>query len=228
MELNNIKENLERKQTYKEIKKSKRQECFSNVKRIFNSRTFECIAINIVLAIIIVFCSYSYFNSIDLLDYNSVHHDIIIMTKIAIGIVLILFVGLITPALMFVESKIQDLAIKNKLNKMSYKRMQYIPLTKAEFVKLEIHNITDYATFLNEFLKVKVDYFHFWELLDWDQTRIATPPRMVINKINESLMCLDEIPENGQQIEFHYTDGFVVCKSCKTELSILDFFKDFI
>lgn len=216
MKVNNVKENLEMKQTYKEIKKSKRQECFSKVKKIFNSGIFKCIAINIVLAIIIVFCSYSCFNSIDPLDFNSVQYDIIIMTKVAIGLVLILFIGVITPALMFVESKIQDLVITNKLNKMSYERMQYIPLTKAEFVKLGIHNITDYATFLNDFLKVKIDYFHFLELLYWDRTGIATPPQMIIDKINESLIYLDEIPENGQQIEFHYTDGFVVCTVVET------------
>ena len=202
MEVNNIKENLEKKQTYKEIKKSKRQEFFSELKEIFDSSTFKCIAVNIVLAIIIVLCCYAYFNSIAPLDYNSVQHDIIITTKIAIGIVLVLSVALLTLALMFIESKIQYVAIAKKIEKMSYKKMQYIPLTKAEFIKLEIHDIHDYVTFLNEFLKIKIDYFDFWELLDWVQAGIATPPQMIVDKINESLIYLDEIPEKGQQIEF--------------------------
>lgn len=202
MEVNNINKNLEKKQTYKEIKKSKRQEFFSELKEIFNSPTVKCIAVNIVLAIIIVLCSYAYFNSIAPIDYNSVQHDIMITTKIAIGIVLVLSVALLTAVLIFIESKIQYVVISKKIEKMSYKKMQYIPLTKAEFMKLEIHNITDYVTFLNKFLKVKIDYFHFWELLDWDQTGIATPPQMIIDKINESLIYLDEIPEKGQQIEF--------------------------
>lgn len=202
MEVNNINKNLEKKQTYKEIKKSKRQEFFSELKEIFNSPTVKCIAVNIVLAIIIVLCSYAYFNSIAPIDYNSVQHDIMITTKIAIGIVLVFSVALLTAVLIFIESKIQYVVISKKIEKMSYKKMQYIPLTKAEFMKLEIHNITDYVTFLNKFLKVKIDYFHFGELLDWDQTGIATPPQMIIDKINESLIYLDEIPEKGQQIEF--------------------------
>lgn len=221
MEVNNIKENLEKKQTYKEIKKSKRQEhkkikkdkiqkLFSKLNEIFTSGSFKCIAVNTVLTIIIVIVLYSPV----LFGPYPVQHDIGIMAKIVIGILSIFGFGLIALTLMFIESRIQNLVITKKLNKMSYKRMQYIPLTKTEFIKLEIHNINDYVIFLNEFLEVRIDYFHFFELLDWYRTKIATPPQMVINKINESLMCLDEIPENGQQIEFHYTDGFVVYNPC--------------
>ena len=202
MEVNNVKENLKMKQTYKEIKKNKKQEFFSELKEIFNSPIVKCIAINMVLAIIIVLCSYACFNSIIPLDYNSVQHVIRIMIKISIGIMLVLIAALLTPALMFIESKIQYVVIAKKIEKMSYQKMQYIPLTKSEFIKLEIHDIHDYVTFLNEYLKVKIDYFHFFELLDWDQTGIATPPQMIIDRINESLIFLEELPESNQQITF--------------------------
>lgn len=202
MEVNNINKNLEKKQTYKEIKKSKRQEFFSELKEIFNSPTVKCIAVNIVLAIIIVLCSYAYFNSIAPIDYNSVQHDIMITTKIAIGIVLVFSVALLTAVLIFIESKIQYVVISKKIEKMSYKKMQYIPLTKAEFMKLEIHNITDYVTFLNKFLKVKIEYFDIYVFSTAYRAVTAAPPQMIIDKINESLIYLDEIPEKGQQIEF--------------------------
>ncbi len=202
MEVNNVKENLEKKQTYKEIKKSKRQEFFSELKETFSSSTFKCIAVNIVLAIIIVFCSYAFLNSVEPLDYNSVSPDKRIILKIAIGFMLVLCVPLATLILRLVESKIQDLVIRKKLSKMSYKKMQYIPLTKVEFIKLEIHNIADYVTFLNEFLRVRIDYFDFDELTDVYQTTIATPPKMIIDKINETLIFLENLPESNQQITF--------------------------
>ena len=103
MKVNNAKEycifpeinnNLELKQTFKEIKKNKRQEFFSELKEIFSSSTFKCIAVNIVLAIIIVLCSYAFLNSVEPLDYNSVSPDKRIILKIAIGFILVLCVPL--------------------------------------------------------------------------------------------------------------------------------------
>ena len=147
MKVNNVKENLELKQTYKRIKRSKRQEFFSELKEIFSSSKFKYIVVNIILAIIIVFCSYARFNFIAPIDYDSVPPNIRIMLKIAIGSICVLCVPLAAFVLRLVESKIQDLVIGKKLSKMSYKKMQYIPLTKSEFIKLEIHNITDYVIF---------------------------------------------------------------------------------
>lgn len=203
MEVNNVKENLKMKQTYKEIKKNKKQEFFSELKEIFNSNEFKCIVVNIILAIIIVLCSYICFNFIVPIDYDSVSPDKRIILKIAIGAICVLCVPLAAPALMFIESKIQDLLIRKKLSKMSYKKMQYIPLTKSEFIKLEIHSITDYVTFLNEFLKVKKEYFDIYDLETAHSAVTATPPQMILDKINESLIYLDELPESNQQITFN-------------------------
>lgn len=204
MKINGIKkEELIVKQTYKEIKKSKRQEFLSELKKIFNSPIVKCIAINMVLAIIIVLCSYACFNSIVPLDYNSFQHVIRIILKIAIGFMCVLCVPLAALVLMFIESKIQDLVIGKKLSKISYKKMQYIPLTKSEFIKLEIHNITDYVTFLNEFLKAKIEYFDIYVFETAHIAATATPPQMILDKINESLIYLDELPEINQQITFN-------------------------
>lgn len=199
MKVNNIKENLKMKQTYKEIKKNKRQEF---LKEIFNSSEFKYIIVNIILAIIIVLCSYICFNFIYPIDYDSVSPDKRIILKIFIGSICVLCVPLAVPVLMFIESKIQDLVIEKKLSKMSYKKMQYIPLTKSEFIKLEIHNITDYVTFLNEFLKVKKEYSDIYDFETVYIAITATPPQMVLDKINESLIFLEKLPESNQQITF--------------------------
>lgn len=208
-EINN---NLELKQTCKEIKKNKRQDFFSELKEIFNSKKFKYIVVNIILAIIIVFCSYACFNSIAPLDYNSVPPDKRIMLKIAIGSICVLWVPLAALVLRLVEGKIQDLVIEKKLSEMSYKKMQYIPLTKSEFIKLEIHNITDYSSFLNDFLKAKIEYFDIYVFSTAYRAVTATPPQMILDKINESLIYLAELPESGQQIGFNDVNKFIVKK----------------
>lgn len=212
MKVNNAKEycifpeinnNLELKQTCKEIKKNKRQDFFSELKETFNSKKFKYIVVNIILAIIIVLCSYARFNFIAPIDYNSVSPDKRISLRIAVGFVCVLFVSLAALVLRLVEGKIQDLVIEKKLSKMSYKKMQYIPLTKSEFIKLEIHNITDYVTFLNDFLKAKIEYFDINVFSTAYRAVTATPPQMILDKINESLIYLAELPECGQQIGFN-------------------------
>lgn len=213
MKINDIKkEELIVKQTYKEIKKSKRQERFSEIKKIFNSKKFKYIVVNIILAIIIVLCSYACFNFIDPIDYDSVPPDKRIMLKIAIGSICVLWVPLAALVLRLVEGKIQDLVIEKKLSGMSYKKMQYIPLTKSEFIKLEIHNITDYVTFLNDFLKAKIEYFDIYVFSTAYRAVTATPPQMILDKINESLIYLAELPESGQQIGFNDVNKFIVKK----------------
>jgi len=202
MKVNNVKENLELKQTYKRIKRSKRQEFFSELKEIFSSSKFKYIVVNIILAIIIVFCSYARFNFIAPIDYDSVPPNIRIMLKIAIGSICVLCVPLAAFVLRLVESKIQDLVIGKKLSKMSYKKMQYIPLTKSEFIKLEIHNITDYVIFLNDFLKAKIKYFDIYAFETTHSAVTAAPPQMILDKINESLIFLEKLPESNQQITF--------------------------
>ena len=216
MEVNNVKENLKMKQTYKEIKKNKKQDFFSELKEIFNSSEFKYIVVNIILAIIIVLCSYICFNFIAPIDYDSVPPDKRIILKIAIGSICVLCVPLAVPALMFIESKIQNLLIRKKLSKMSYKKMQYIPLTKSEFIKLEIHNITDYSSFLNDFLEAKIEYFAIYDFETVYRAVTATPPQMILDKINESLIYLAELPECGQQIGFNNdVKKFIVKKGKK-------------
>lgn len=211
MKVNNAKEycifpeinnNLELKQTFKEIKKNKRQDFFSELKETFNSKKFKYIVVNIILAIIILFCSYDRFNSIALLDHDFVSPDKRIILKIAIGFICVLCISLVAHLLRLVESIIQDLVIEKKLRKMSYKKMQYIPLTKSEFIKLEIHNITDYVTFLNDFLKAKIEYFDICVFSTAYRAVTAEPPQMVLDKINESLIFLEKLPESNQQITF--------------------------
>lgn len=221
MKVNNTKEycifpeinnNLELKQTFKEIKKNKRQDFFSELKETFNSKKFKYIVVNIILAIIILFCSYDRFNSIALLDHDFVSPDKRIILKIAIGFICVLCISLVAHLLRLVESIIQDLVIEKKLRKMSYKKMQYIPLTKSEFIKLEIHNITDYVTFLNDFLKAKIEYFDICVFSTAYRAVTAAPPQMVLDKINESLIYLAELPESGQQIGFNDVNKFIVKK----------------
>lgn len=221
MKVNNAKEycifpeinnNLELKQTFKEIKKNKRQDFFSELKETFNSKKFKYIVVNIILAIIIVLCSYAHFNFIAPIDYDSFPPDKRITLKIAVGFVCVLFVSLAALVLRLVEGKIQDLVIEKKLSKMSYKKMQYIPLTKSEFIKLEIHNITDYVTFLNDFLKAKIEYFDINVFSTAYRAVTATPPQMILDKINESLIYLAELPESGQQIGFNDVNKFIVKK----------------
>ena len=221
MKVNNTKEycifpeinnNLELKQTFKEIKKNKRQDFFSELKETFNSKKFKYIVVNIILAIIIVLCSYARFNFIAPIDYDSFPHDKRIALKISVGFVCVLFVSLAALVLRLVEGKIQDLVIEKKLSKMSYKKMQYIPLTKSEFIKLEIHNITDYVTFLNDFLKAKIEYFDINVFSTAYRAVTATPPQMILDKINESLIYLAELPESGQQIGFNDVNKFIVKK----------------
>lgn len=202
MKVNNVKENLKMKQTYKEIKKNKKQEFFSELKEIFNSSEFKYIVVNIILAIIIVLCSYICFNFIVPIDYDSVSPDKRIILKIFIGSICVLCVPLAAFVLRLVESKIQDLVIGKKLSKMSYKKMQYIPLTKPEFIKLEIHNITDYVIFLNDFLKAKIKYFDIYAFETTHSAVTAAPPQMILDKINESLIFLEKLPESNQQITF--------------------------
>lgn len=208
-EINN---NLELKQTCKEIKKNKRQDFFSELKEIFNSKKFKYIVVNIILAIIIVLCSYACFNFINPIDYDSVPPDKRIMLKIAVGFIWVLCVPLAALALRSVENEIQDVVITKKLNKMSYEKMQYIPLTKSEFIKLEIHNITDYSSFLNDFLKAKTEYFDIYVFETAHRAVTAAPPQMILDKINESLIYLAELPESGQQIGFNDVKGFIVKK----------------
>ena len=202
MEVNNVKENLKMKQTYKEIKKNKKQEFFSELKEIFNSSEFKYIVVNIILAIIIVLCSYICFNFIVPIDYDSVSPDKRIILKIFIGSICVLCVPLAAFVLRLVDSIIQDLVIGKKLSKMSYKKMQYIPLTKSEFLKLEIHNITDYVIFLNDFLKAKIKYFDIYAFETTHSAVTAAPPQMILDKINESLIFLEKLPESNQQITF--------------------------
>lgn len=46
----------------------------------------------------------------------------------------------------------QEKFLINKACKLSYEKMQYIPLTKNELASLNIHNVNDYVHFLNDFL----------------------------------------------------------------------------
>ena len=89
-----------------------------------------------------------------------------------------------------------------KANKLSWKKMQYIPLTEGELTSLNIHNIYDYISFLNNFLTVGVEYFSFFDFKNVEIYSCAKPPKAILDEINKSLKYLDELPESNQQITF--------------------------
>ena len=102
--------------------------------------------------------------------------------------------------------------IKNiKANKLSCEKMQYIPLTEGELKSLNIHNIYDYISFLNDFLIVGVEYFSFSEFENIKIYSCAEPPKAILDEINKSLTYLDEAPEGCGYIAFAGNEYVYAC-----------------
>lgn len=90
----------------------------------------------------------------------------------------------------------QEKFLINKACKLSYEKMQYIPLTKNELTSLNIHNVNDYVHFLNDFLMSEVMYFSYSQSTILTIRQIARPPQQLLNEINKSLFVyLDEKPD---------------------------------
>lgn len=90
----------------------------------------------------------------------------------------------------------QEKFLINKACKLSYEKMQYIPLTKNELASLNIHNVNDYVHFLNDFLMSEVMYFSYSQSTILTIRQIARPPQQLLNEINKSLyVYLDEKPD---------------------------------
>ena len=84
-----------------------------------------------------------------------------------------------------------------KANKLSWKKMQYIPLTEGELTSLNIHNIYDYISFLNDFLTASVEYFSFRYFENIEIYNCAKPPKAILDEINKSLKYLDDAGNAG-------------------------------
>ncbi len=90
----------------------------------------------------------------------------------------------------------QEKFLINKACKLSYEKMQYIPLTKNELASLNIHNVNDYVHFLNDFLTSEVMYFSYSQSKILTIRQIARPPQQLLNEINKSLFVyLDKMPD---------------------------------
>lgn len=95
-----------------------------------------------------------------------------------------------------IKVNFQEKFLINKACKLSYEKMQYIPLTKNELVSLNIHNVNDYVHFLNDFLMSEVMYFSYSQSTILTIRQIARPPQQLLNEINKSLFVyLDEKPD---------------------------------
>lgn len=95
-----------------------------------------------------------------------------------------------------IKVNFQEKFLINKACKLSYEKMQYIPLTKNELTSLNIHNVNDYVHFLNDFLMSEVMYFSYSQSTILTIRQIASPPQQLLNEINKSLFVyLDEKPD---------------------------------
>ena len=95
-----------------------------------------------------------------------------------------------------IKVNFQEKFLINKACKLSYEKMQYIPLTKNELTSLNIHNVNDYVHFLNDFLMSEVMYFSYSQSTILTIRQIARPPQQLLNEINKSLFVyLDEFSE---------------------------------
>lgn len=95
-----------------------------------------------------------------------------------------------------IKVNFQEKFLINKACKLSYEKMQYIPLTKNELTSLNIHNVNDYVNFLNDFLMSEVMYFSYSQSTILTIRQIARPPQQLLNEINKSLFVyLDEKPD---------------------------------
>ena len=95
-----------------------------------------------------------------------------------------------------IKVNFQEKFLINKACKLSYEKMQYIPLTKNELASLNIHNVNDYVHFLNDFLTSEVMYFSYSQSKILTIRQIARPPQQLLNEINKSLFVyLDEKPD---------------------------------
>lgn len=95
-----------------------------------------------------------------------------------------------------IKVNFQEKFLINKACKLSYEKMQYIPLTKNELASLNIHNVNDYVHFLNDFLTSEVMYFSYSQSKILTIRQIARPPQQLLNEINKSLFVyLDKMPD---------------------------------
>lgn len=95
-----------------------------------------------------------------------------------------------------IKVNFQEKFLINKACKLSYEKMQYIPLTKNELASLNIHNVNDYVHFLNDFLTSEVMYFSYSQSKILTIRQIARPPQQLLNEINKSLFVyLDKTPD---------------------------------
>lgn len=95
-----------------------------------------------------------------------------------------------------IKVNFQEKFLINKACKLSYEKMQFIPLTKNELASLNIHNVNDYVHFLNDFLTSEVMYFSYSQSTILTIRQIARPPQQLLNEINKSLFVyLDEKPD---------------------------------
>lgn len=185
-EIQEIRQNEECEKLCKEIKERKKQEEEEKIKPTKKERLNKALYLFVISIIPIV--------AAVLLIIELIRDGEHIFSSIFAGC----FIGFIISFFeLRVISMIQIEIKDSKANDLSRKKMQYIPLTEGELISLNIHNIYDYISFLNDFLTVGVEYFSFFDFKNVEIYSCAKPPKAILDEINKSLKYLDDAGDAG-------------------------------
>lgn len=189
-EIQEIKQNEEHEKLCKEIKERQKQEKEEKIKPTKKERLNKALYLFVISIIPIV--------AAVLLIIEFIRDGENIFSSIFAGC----FIGFIISFGEWLISWIYQNGIKDiKVNKLSWEKMQYIPLTEGELTSLNIHNIYDYISFLNNFLTASVEYFSFRYFENIEIYNCAKPPKAILDEINKSLKYLDDA-DNAGYIDF--------------------------
>ncbi len=193
-----IKSNLMLKHSYKELQEIEQNEEYEKIRKEINEREEQEPKLTkkeqlnnalylLVISIIPIVVAVLLF--INLIRIGERLFDSIVAGCI-IGFVIFFVELLVIPRF---QIEIKD----SKANDLSWKKMQYIPLTEGELTSLNIHNIYDYISFLNNFLTVSVEYFSFFDFKNVEIYSCAKPSKAILDEINKSLTYLDDADNAG-------------------------------
>lgn len=226
MKINNAKEycifpeinnSLELKHSYKEIQKIEQNEEYEKIRKEINEREEQepkltkkeqlnmalyLLVISIIPIVVAVLLFINFIRSGERFFDSFIGGCIV-------GFVIFFIELLVIPRF---QIEIKD----SKANDLSWKKMQYIPLTEGELTSLNIHNNYDYISFLNDFLTVSVEYFSFSDFKNIEIYSCAKPPKAILDEINKSLTYLDDA-DNAGYIDFADDEYVFVEKEKKHE-----------
>lgn len=205
-EINN---NLELKHSYKEIQEIKQNEEYEKTrkeeqKKKEKSKPTKKEILNTIIYLFVI-------------SIIPIVGTVLLLVKGNENIIASFGMGLIFGFGEWLISWIYQNGIKDiKANKLSWEKMQYIPLTEGELTSLNIHNIYDYISFLNDFLDVSVEFFSYRYFQNVEIYNCAKPPKAILDEINKSLTYLDDA-DNAGYIDFADDEYVFVEKEKKHE-----------